>query len=540
MFKDNLKITFSIVIILLLLVPAIIGYALQLKIQAVSFLAISVYGLYSLAFLILQIIFTEINNYNMKNDVKNRPDNWNDLGVGVLVVGYKEEKHLLKECLLSIKNNNYKNIKKTIFVIDGNEESDMYMVDIYKEVFNNNIIKLNKNLSEYSENDIDYSIFEGNNICILQPHGGKREGLYNGFKIFMNDQNIKVVVTTDSDTILEENAILELTYQCRHDNIGAVAGQIEIWNTSESLLSHIVSYRYWMSFNLERGSESYWKTVLCVAGPMACYKTDVLKNILEEWYNQRFLGQRCTFGDDRHLTNRVLKYGKKVVYTPFALGYTDTPSNWEKYLKQQTRWGKSYFREFLYNMQSVHLHSLWMCYELCYHIVYFFLLMYWTIYILYFCSIYQQALAIIVTLCMGIIRSLYGIIKTKNFMFIFFYLYTFIYSFIIIPSKITALVTLWDMKWGTRGKTSGWISTFWSTLLWFSILIGGFIYTIHKNKEYLLDTNDNYKFAFLGFIIYISFIILTVFVEFILRKTNKISNDVEKKIVLYKNIQSSI
>lgn len=529
------KIAYTVIITLILLSPVVIGYILRLHIQVITEFAIGIYGLYSFVYFLFQIVCSELNIKRITKIVKNRPNDWNEYAVGLVVVGYKEDSTLLKRCLQSIKNNKYKNIKRIVFVIDGNEESDNYMAEIYAEVFNNNIIRIN------DLNNIDYSLF-GNindNICIMQPHNGKREGLYSGFNLLMNDTDIKVIITTDSDTILDENAILELTYQCIDEEVGAVAGQILLWNKSESLLSHIVNYRYWLSFNLERSCESFWKTVLCVAGPMACYKVDCLKIILEEWYNQKFLGERCTFGDDRHLTNRVLLKGKKVVYTPYALGYTDSPSDWIIYLRQQTRWSKSYFREFLFNLQSIHLHPIWMCFELFYNVSYFFLLMYLSLSILYFAPIHQQTIAIIISLVIGLIKSIYCVVKTKEWSFLYFYLYSFIYYLIIIPSKITALITLWDTKWGTRGKGSHWLYSYWCFILWILTLCGGFGYTIYKNQTFDMK-NTLYMFSFFGFISFICLVLMTLISEIILRKNNHFSSELEQEILNEKNNRENI
>lgn len=535
--NDKVKIVFTIVTVLLLLCPAVIGYAMKLKIEAISDFAISIYGLYSIVYFFVQVILVEKDSHRVDEDIKQRPDDWAEFGVGLVVVGYREEKDLLRRCLESIKNNVYSNIRRVIFIIDGNEDDDAYMADIYSEILNGEIIKVDFLVSENPDKDL--SVFGQGDICIMQPHAGKREGLYTGFKLLIQDPSIQVIVTTDSDTILEKNSIKELAFQCHREEVGAVAGQILVWNTSESLLAHVVSYRYWMSFNLERAAESFWKTVLCVAGPMACYKVDILKQIMDEWYNQEFMGERCTFGDDRHLTNRVLKLGKKVVYTRHAVGWTDTPSNLGQYFRQQTRWSKSYFREFLFNLQSVHLHPLWMCYELCYHVVYFFLLMYWSLYILYFGSVFQQAVAVLITCAVAIMRSIYGMIKSGNRGFIFFYLYSFVYYFIIIPSKISGLVTLWDTNWGTRGFAAGWLYSYWSVIVWIGTLIGGFAYTIYKNHLFNIE-NEKYFIAFIGWMTFVGIVSVTLLVEFITRKFRMCSNYIEKSILEErKNLQQA-
>jgi len=329
-------------------------------------------------------------------------------------------------------------------------------------------------------------------------------------------------------------AITELTYASNKANVGAVAGQILVWNSSDSILTHIISYRYWFSFNLERACESYWETVLCIAGPMGCYKAHTLSIILDEWYNQTFLGQNCTFGDDRHLTNRILKTGQKVIYTEHAIGYTDTPIEYGQYYKQQTRWSKSYFREYLFNLQSLHLHSFWMAYELTYQVIYFFLLMYWSIYILYFGSIQQQSIAVLITLIMSILKSLYGVYVSKNKYYIFFFLYSYVYYLIIIPSKIHALLTLWDMEWGTRGKKKTFLNSYWSIFIWYFTLLCGFGYTIFNNTEFKI-TYNYYILSFSISMSYILFILISIIIEYFLRTKNYLTNNIEKEYMIHNN-----
>ena len=55
-------------------------------------------------------------------------------------------------------------------------------------------------------------------------------------------------------------------------------------------------------------------------------------------------GSRSTFGDDRSLTNFVLR-GHKVIYCKSAVAETIVPDTYMKFLKQQLRWKKSWIRE---------------------------------------------------------------------------------------------------------------------------------------------------------------------------------------------------
>ena len=521
--------SFMLLAISALMGPAIAGYALKWDVRIVGNVGLSVYAIHSILHFLFQIVSAETNNWRMTRDVKARPRDWNEVKVAIIVAGYREDAYMFEQCLRSIKDSSYGNVSNIICIIDGNEAADRYMSDIFKTVFGSDVKTLDFLLCELDEerkeSELNNMTLE-RNMCVMQPHGGKRDALYTGFKLIMKDPTIQAVITTDSDTILEQVAIKELVYPLRHEDIGAVAGQVLIWNT-DSLLTFIVAFRYWMSFNLERGCESLWKTVLCIAGPMGCYKTGLIKDVLEEWINQRFLGKKCTYGDDRHLTNRILMRGKKVIYTPYAVGHTDTPYSYERYLIQQTRWSKSYFREFFFTIGCIHKHFIWMGYELIYHFTYFFLLIYWMIHLFYFANIKTQIMAVFVTTAMSLVRSLYGVIKTRDLKFILFNLYSYVYFFIIIPAKIMALLTMWDISWGTRGQTSsdGIVSTilqkmntYFTVIMWFSFSAGGFLYSLYYSKNFEFE-KEYYRVAFIGICAYILYIIVNVGAYYILHFT---------------------
>jgi hyaluronan synthase len=66
--------------------------------------------------------------------------------------------------------------------------------------------------------------------------------------------------------------------------------------------------------------------------------------VLDDWLHQSFLGTPCTFGDDRSLTNFILR-NNKVVFHHEAVAWTKAPESWLKFFKQQLRWKKSWTRE---------------------------------------------------------------------------------------------------------------------------------------------------------------------------------------------------
>lgn len=106
---------------------------------------------------------------------------------------------------------------------------------------------------------------------------------------------------------------------------GAVTGDVQIWN-KENFISYQSYLRYWYGFNVERAAESFFSVVNCISGPLGLYRKSVVDEVKDKWVHASFLGAKCTFGDDRHLTNLVLLKGLATLYTPYAKCKTDTPA----------------------------------------------------------------------------------------------------------------------------------------------------------------------------------------------------------------------
>merc|ERR1719313_96359 len=97
----------------------------------------------------------------------------------------------------------------------------------------------------------------------------------------------------------------------------------------------------------------------CASGPLGCYRSAYLRtpSILEkELRHQRYLWCRnCHVGDDRHMTVVALKYGK-CLSVPTLYSLSESPTQYHKFIVQQTRWAKSYHRETLLEIKSTKYH----------------------------------------------------------------------------------------------------------------------------------------------------------------------------------------
>jgi hyaluronan synthase len=183
----------------------------------------------------------------------------------------------------------------------------------------------------------------------LPRNRGKREALALGFE----QASGQVFVTIDSDSVIDRNALLALVGPLRDPRVGAVAGRVGVYNRHAGLIPRMLHVRFILSFDMLRAAESGYRTVYCCPGALTAYRADVVRSVMPEWRRQKFLGAHCTFGEDRAMTNWILKRGYDTVYQSSALVNTMVPQNYSKLCRMFLRWDRSYVREELRFMRIV-------------------------------------------------------------------------------------------------------------------------------------------------------------------------------------------
>ena len=175
----------------------------------------------------------------------------------------------------------------------------------------------------------------------FEKNRGKRAALAEGFRRARGE----VVVTIDSDSVIERGTLLAIAGPFRDPRVGAVAGKVSVYNRYEGLLPRMLHVRFTLSFDFLRSAQSTHGSVYCCPGALAAYRLSVVRDVLERWEHQRFLGVPCTFGEDRALTNFILAGGYDSVYQKTAVVHTMVPTTYAQLCKMYLRWDRSYVRE---------------------------------------------------------------------------------------------------------------------------------------------------------------------------------------------------
>jgi hyaluronan synthase len=175
----------------------------------------------------------------------------------------------------------------------------------------------------------------------LSANAGKRHALFRG----LSEATSELVVTVDSDSRVEPDALRHLVAPFANSTVGAVAGRILVDNREVNLLTRMLAARFILGFDLVRAYQSELDTVWCCPGALQAYRLATIEPHLKDWRDQRFLGADCTNGDDHALTNQVLSLGHAVRYQSTAVAHTRVPETYLPLTRMLTRWGRSATRE---------------------------------------------------------------------------------------------------------------------------------------------------------------------------------------------------
>src|SRR6185503_10430908 len=177
---------------------------------------------------------------------------------------------------------------------------------------------------------------------------GKRAAIAAG--LAASDPATDVVVVVDSDTVWQAGALTEMLRPFADPRVGGVTPRQAIFHVGSSPVRRLADWMEDLRYHLTVPAQSYFGQVGCLAGRTIAYRREAFEPAVENLVRQQVLGLRLHVGDDRVLTNELLRNGWRTVYQSTAAVLTDAPSDWRTFWKQQLRWGRSSQRETLLSL----------------------------------------------------------------------------------------------------------------------------------------------------------------------------------------------
>lgn len=355
-------------------------------------------------------------------------------GVSIVIPCFNEEQWIHRT-ILSCMNQDYPVDKLEVIVIDDRSTDGS--------------VQKMKDMIERIHNEAErFNTRDRLKMKVLPQNAGKREALIEGVKIAKHD----LVVFVDSDSFLDPTAIRHLVQPFQDPKMGGVAGRTDVENKYTNSLTKLQTVRYYIAFRIMKAAESWFDSVTCLSGPLSCYRKELILKHADAWLNQKFLGQPATFGDDRSMTNFILRT-HRTGYQDSAICSTIVPSKMNVFLKQQMRWKRSWLRESLRAAMFIWRKEPFMALffyigllvPIAAPIVVLFNLVYVPLVHRIFPGTFLMGL-----LLMAMLMSLAHLMFRKSRLWIFGFVFCVFYEFVLLWQMPVAWVTFWKSTWGTR------------------------------------------------------------------------------------------
>lgn len=348
----------------------------------------------------------------------------------------KNEGENIRNTILKIAETNYPVDKFDIIAInDGSDDNTLEEMMIAKDIIEN---KFNTRGGCISVKIIDWKV-----------NKGKREGMAECVK--QSDKDI--IIFIDSDSFVDSGTARELVKYFIHDDVAAVAGHAYVANAETNFLTKMQAVRYFVAFKAYKAAEALFGSVTCCSGCCSAYRRSHVNQVINKWLDQKFLGVQCTYGDDRSLTNFLLKKGYKALFSNNAVAYTFVPDTFRKFMKQQFRWKKSWVREsliagtFMWKKNPIMSLSFYLgvLLPILAPIIVIRALV-WYPYITERAPYYY----LLGLLLMAVIYGLYYYIYTRDKKWMYGVMFAAFYTMVLIWQLPWAILNLRDSRWGTR------------------------------------------------------------------------------------------
>jgi len=166
---------------------------------------------------------------------------------------------------------------------------------------------------------------------------GKRRSIIRAVR----EADSEIIVSVDSDVVVDKDAVRQLVRRFTDDRIAAVGGWVDVRNKHDNWLSRMQVVKYWYGYFFLKNLEWSFRRVMCLSGCLTAYRRRVLIELEPLLEERSVLGVPIKYGEDRFLTRQIVKAGYLTTMTLDARCRTFVPTNLGAYFSQQLRWRRS-------------------------------------------------------------------------------------------------------------------------------------------------------------------------------------------------------
>ena len=157
----------------------------------------------------------------------------------------------------------------------------------------------------------------------------------------------ELIVSVDSDVLVEPGAIRQLVRRFARPSIAAVGGWVDVRNKHDNWITRMQVLKYWYAYFVAKNLEKSFHHVMAVSACLAAYRRSVLLELMPILEERAVLGVPIKYGEDRFLTRQIVKAGYHTTSTLEARCRTFVPATLAEYFNQQLRWRRAHIIDYL-------------------------------------------------------------------------------------------------------------------------------------------------------------------------------------------------
>lgn len=216
--------------------------------------------------------------------------------ISILVPCHNEEKSI-KECILSCLQQSQK-ADQIVVVNDGSTDKSLKILKKFKDK-----ITL---------------------VNIPKATGNKSLAQQRGLKFVRGD----ILITTDADTILDQDFVKNIIAEFNDPQVTAVAGYVK--SISQNWLTACRQIDYIIGQEVHKKAQSHINALFVIPGCAAAFKLRQFKKYISFDHD--------TVTEDLDFTYKYHEHNLKIAYSKKAIVYTQDPTTLPDYIKQLKRW----------------------------------------------------------------------------------------------------------------------------------------------------------------------------------------------------------
>lgn len=170
-------------------------------------------------------------------------------------------------------------------------------------------------------------------INIPKATGRKSLAQEKGMKFVNGD----IVISTDADTILDQDFIKNIEESFQDSKVMAVAGYVK--SLSDNWLTACRQIDYLIGQEVHKQAQSHLDALFVIPGCAAAFRTKIFKRLISFDHD--------TLAEDLDFTYKYHEKNLKVAYNKKAIVYTQDPATLSDYVRQLRRWNAGNWQNLL-------------------------------------------------------------------------------------------------------------------------------------------------------------------------------------------------